>query len=71
MFRTDGRFVNLLEDKSVLIGRETMYQLARKISNYDITKLCMPALPQKMHVDKSNLHCRRLGLLKVREGSDF
>ena len=71
MFRTSGWFVNLLEDKSVLIGEETMYQLASKINNHGITKSCKPALLHNVHVDKSNLHCRHLGLLKFQEGSYF
>ena len=58
--------MNLLEDKSVL-----MYQLASKINNFDKIKICMPALAQNVHVNKSNLHFRHLGLMKFREGSDF
>ena len=70
MFRTSGRFLNLLEDKSLLIGRETLYQLASKTNNYSITKMCMPALPHNVHVDKSNLHNRYLELSKFRKDSD-
>ena len=64
-------FVNLLEDKSVLVGRETMYQITSNMNNHDITKICMPALSHKVHADKSNLQCRHLGLLKFIEGSAF
>ena len=71
MFRACGLLVYLLEDKSVLICRETMYQLASKINIYGLTKICMPALPHNVHVDKSNLHCRHLGLSKFRVDSDF
>ena len=71
MFRTSGQFVNLLENKSVLIGRKTMYQLASEINNYGITKICMTVLPRNVHEDNSNSHCKHLGLLQFREGSIF
>ena len=70
MFRTSGRFLNLLEDTSLLIGRETLYQLASKTNNYSITKMCMPALPHNVRVDKSNLHNRHLELPMFRKDSD-
>ena len=38
---TSGRFVNYLWDKSVLIGRETVKQLASEINNFSMTKICI------------------------------
>ena len=66
MFRTSGRFVNHLWDKSVMIGKETVCQLASKINNFSMTKICIPALPYNVYVHKSNLHCTHLGLQKFR-----
>ena len=71
MFRTSGRFMNLLfRKKYVLICRETMHQLTSKINNNGKTKICVPALSDNVLVDKSNIYCRHLALQMFREGSD-